>query len=117
MTRRAASWALEPTTQSGKPSDGCNPTTSAPAFRWLRHIVELEVPGAREDKGAYEPLAGERRRLLQSSSCARRHSAADGSSWSGGMTEHALVDEHLRLESTVLRRAAAVLALVRRRTG
>ena len=24
----------------------------SPAFRWLRHIVELEVPGAREDRHA-----------------------------------------------------------------
>ena len=36
------------------------------AFRWLRHIVELEVPGGREDT-AYEPLEGDRRRLTQSS--------------------------------------------------
>ena len=40
------------------------------AFRWLRHVVELEVPAGREEN-AYEPLGGQRRRLLQSSDIAR----------------------------------------------
>ena len=54
------------------------------AFRWLRHIVELEVPGGREVT-AYEPLGGDRRRLLQSSDIRAAPSARGGSSWSGGM--------------------------------
>ena len=58
----------------------------------------------------HEPLAGERRRLLQSSEL--RAAPLGGGRvvvvWQD-VTEHALVDEHLRLESTVLRRAAEVL--------
>ena len=82
-------------------------------FRWLRHIVELEVPGGREVK-AYEPLGGERRRLLQSSEL--RAAPLGGGRvvvvWRD-VTEHARVDEHLRLESAALRRAADGVCLVR----
>jgi PAS domain S-box-containing protein len=83
------------------------------AFRWLRHIVELEVPGGREDK-AYEALEGERRRLLQSSEL--RAAPLGGGRvvvvWRD-VTEHARADEQLRLQSTVLRRAAEGVCLVR----
>ena len=89
----------------------------SPAFRWLRHIVEHEVPSAREEK-AYEPLAGERRRLIQSSEL--RAAPLGGRRvvvvWRD-VTEHALVDEHLRLESTVLRLAAEGVCLVRASDG
>ena len=83
------------------------------AFRWLRHIVELEVPGGREDM-AYEPLGGERRRLLQSSEV--RAAPLGGGRvvvvWRD-VTEHARADEQLRLQSTVLRRAGEGVCLVR----
>jgi PAS domain S-box-containing protein len=87
------------------------------AFRWLRHIVELEVPGGRE-VSAYEPLGGERRRLLQSSDI-RATPLGDGRVvvvWRD-VTEHARVDEDLRLQSTVLRRAADGVCLVRASDG
>ena len=87
------------------------------AFRWLRHIVELEVPGGREDK-AYEPLEGDRRRLLQSSEL--RAAPLGGGRvvvvWRD-VTEHARADEQLRLQSTVLRRAAEGVCLVRASDG
>jgi len=83
------------------------------AFRWLRHVVELEVPGGREDK-AYEALDGARRRLLQSSEL--RAAPLGGGRvvvvWRD-VTEHARVDEQLRLQSAVLRRAAEGVCLVR----
>jgi len=83
------------------------------AFRWLRHIVELEVPGGREDK-AYEALEGERRRLLQSSEL--RAAPLGGGRvvvvWRD-VTEHTRAEEQLRLQSTVLRRAAEGVCLVR----
>ena len=83
------------------------------AFRWLRHIVELEVYGGREDK-QYESIEGDRRRLLQSSEL---HAAPLGGGrvvvvWRD-VTEHARVDEQLRLQSTVLRRAAEGVCVVR----
>jgi PAS domain S-box-containing protein len=82
-------------------------------FRWLRHIVELEVPGGREDN-AYESLEGERRRLLQSSEL--RAAPLGGGRvvvvWRD-VTEHTRADEQLRLQSTVLRRAAEGVCLVR----
>jgi PAS domain S-box-containing protein len=83
------------------------------AFRWLRHIVELEVPGGREDK-AYEPIDGARRRLLQSSEL---HAAPLGGGrvvviWRD-VTEHTRADEELRLQSAVLRRASEGVCLVR----
>ena len=82
-------------------------------FRWLRHIVELEVPGGRQDT-AYEPLEGDRRRLTQSSEL--RAAPLGGGRvvvvWRD-VTEHARVDEELRLQSTVLRRAAEGVCLVR----
>ena len=87
------------------------------AFRWLRHIVELEVPGGRE-VNAYEPLGGERRRLLQSSDI-RAAPLGDGRVvvvWRD-VTEHARVDEDLRLQSTVLRRVADGVCLVRASDG
>jgi PAS domain S-box-containing protein len=87
------------------------------AFRWLRHVIELEVPGGREDK-AYEELAGDRRRLLQSSEL-RAAPLGDGRVvvvWRD-VTEHARVDDHLRLESTVLSRAAEGVCLVRASDG
>ena len=87
------------------------------AFRWLRHIVELEVPGGRE-VNAYEPLGGERRRLLQSSDI--RAAPLGGGRvvvvWRD-VTEHARVDEDLRLQSTVLRRAADGVCLMRASDG
>jgi PAS domain S-box-containing protein len=87
------------------------------AFRWLRHIVELQVPGGRE-VSAYEPLGGERRRLLQSSDI-RAAPLGDGRVvvvWRD-VTEHARADEDLRLHSTVLRRAADGVCLVRASDG
>ena len=87
------------------------------AFRWLRHIIELEVPGGREDN-AYEPLAGDRRRLLQSTEM-RAAPLGDGRVvvvWRD-VTEHARVDENLRLESNVLRHAAEGVCLVRASDG
>ena len=87
------------------------------AFRWLRHIVELEVPGGREDN-AYEPIAGEGRRLMQSSEL--RAAPLGGGRvvvvWRD-VTEHARVDEELRLQSTVLRRAAEGVCVVRPSDG
>jgi PAS domain S-box-containing protein len=87
------------------------------AFRWLRHIVELEVPGEREDK-AYEPLGGDRRRLLESSEL--RAAPLGGGRvvvvWRD-VTEHARADEQLRLQSTVLRRAGEGVCLVRASDG
>jgi PAS domain S-box-containing protein len=87
------------------------------AFRWLRHIVELEVPGGREDK-AYEALAADRRRLLQSSEL--RAAPLGGGRvvvvWRD-VTEHARVDEQLSLEATALRRAAEGVCLVRASDG
>jgi PAS domain S-box-containing protein len=83
------------------------------AFRWLRHVVELEVPGAREDT-AYEPLDGDRRRLMQSSEL--RAAPLGGGRvvvvWRD-VTEHARADEELRLQSTVLRQAAEGVCLIR----
>jgi len=83
------------------------------AFRWLRHIVELEVPGGREDN-AYEPIDGARRRLLQSSEL--RAAPLGGGRvvvvWRD-VTEHARADEDLRLQSAVLRRAAEGVCLIR----
>ena len=87
------------------------------AFRWLRHVVELEVPAGREEN-AYEPLAGDTRRLLQSSEL-RAAPLGDGRVvvvWRD-VTEHAREDEHLRLESTALRRAADGVCLVRASDG
>ena len=87
------------------------------AFRWLRHVVELEVPAGREEN-AYEPLAGDTRRLLQSSEL-RAAPLGDGRVvvvWRD-VTEHARADEHLRLESTALRRAADGVCLVRASDG
>jgi PAS domain S-box-containing protein len=87
------------------------------AFRWLRHIVELEVPGGREDN-AYEAIAGDRRRLLQSSEL-RAAPLGDGRVvvvWRD-VTEHARVDEELRLQSTGLRLAAEGVCLVRASDG
>jgi PAS domain S-box-containing protein len=87
------------------------------AFRWLRHVVELEVPGGREVK-AYEPLGGERRRLLQSSDI-RAAPLGHGRVvvvWRD-VTEHARVDEDLRLQSTVLRRAGDGVCLLRASDG
>jgi PAS domain S-box-containing protein len=83
------------------------------AFRWLRHIVELEVPGGREDR-AYEPIEGDRRRLLQSSEL-RAVPLGGGRVvvvWRD-VTEHARADEDLRLQSAGLRRAAEGVCLVR----
>ena len=118
MTRRAASSELEATEPVGQTLGRLQPDyLRSQAFRWLRHIVELEVPGAREDK-AYEPLGGERRRLLQSSEI-RAAPLGDGRVvvvWRD-VTEHARVDEDLRLESTVLRRAADGVCLVRASDG
>jgi PAS domain S-box-containing protein len=83
------------------------------AFRWLRHIVELEVPGGREER-AYEPIDGARRRLLQSSEL--RAAPLGGGRvvvvWRD-VTEHARADEELRLQSAVLRRAAEGVCLIR----
>jgi PAS domain S-box-containing protein len=83
------------------------------AFRWLRHIVELEVPGGREDK-AYEPIDGVRRRLLHSSEL--RAAPLGGGRvvvvWRD-VTDHARADEDLRLQSAVLRRAAEGVCLIR----
>ena len=83
------------------------------AFRWLRHIVELEVPGMREDN-AYEPIDGGRRRLRQSSEL--RAAPLGGGRvvvvWRD-VTEHARAEEELRLQSTVLRRAAEGVCLIR----
>ena len=83
------------------------------AFRWLRHIVELEVPGVREDN-AYEPIDGGRRRLRQSSEL--RAAPLGGGRvvvvWRD-VTEHARAEEELRLQSTVLRRAAEGVCLIR----
>jgi len=83
------------------------------AFRWLRHIVELDVPGGREDN-AYEPIDGARRRLLQSSEL--RAAPLGGGRvvvvWRD-VTEHARADEDLRLQSAVLRRAAEGVCLIR----
>jgi len=83
------------------------------AFRWLRHIVELEVSGGRKDK-EYEPIEGDRRRLLQSSEL--RAVPLEGGRvvvvWRD-VTEHARVDEQLHLQSTVLRRAAEGVCVVR----
>ncbi len=87
------------------------------AFRWLRHVVELEVPGGRE-VNAYEPLGEERRRLLQSSDI-RATPLGDGRVvvvWRD-VTEHARLDEGLRLQSTVLRHTADGVCLVRRSDG
>jgi PAS domain S-box-containing protein len=87
------------------------------AFRWLRHVIELEVPGGREVK-AYEPLDGDRRQLVQSSEL-RAAPLGDGRVaviWRD-VTEHARRDEHLLLESTVLRRAAEGVCLVRAADG
>jgi PAS domain S-box-containing protein len=75
--------------------------------------VELEVPGAREDT-AYEPLDGDRRRLMQSSEL-RAVPLGGGRVvvvWRD-VTEHARADEELRLQSTVLRRAAEGVCLIR----
>ena len=87
------------------------------AFRWLRHIVELEVPGGRE-VNAYEPLGGERRRLLQSSDI--RAAPLGGGRvvvvWRD-VTEHARVDEDLRLRSTVLQHAAGGVCVLRASDG
>ena len=83
------------------------------AFRWLRHIVELEVPGGREDR-AYEPIDGGRRRLLQSSEL--RAAPLGGGRvvvvWRD-VTEHARADEELRLQSSVLRQAGEGVCLIR----
>jgi PAS domain S-box-containing protein len=83
------------------------------AFRWLRHIVELEVPGGREDN-AYEPIDGGRRRLRQSSEL--RAAPLGGGRvvvvWRD-VTEHARAEEELRLQSTVLRQAAEGVCLIR----
>jgi PAS domain S-box-containing protein len=83
------------------------------AFRWLRHIVELEVPGGREEK-AYEPIDGAGRRLLQSSEL--RAAPLGGGRvvvvWRD-VTEHARADEELRLQSAVLRRASEGVCLIR----
>jgi PAS domain S-box-containing protein len=87
------------------------------AFRWLRHIVELEVPGGREDN-AYEPLEGDRRRLLQSSEL-RAVPLGNGRVvvvWRD-VTEHARLDENLRLESTALRHAAEGVCVARASDG
>ena len=87
------------------------------AFRWLRHIIELEVPGGREVK-TYEPLAGDRRRLLQSSEL-RAAPLGDGRVvvvWRD-VTEHARVDEDLRLQATALGRATEGVCLVRASDG
>jgi PAS domain S-box-containing protein len=87
------------------------------AFRWLRHIVELEVPGGRE-VNAYESLGEERRRLLQSSDI--RAAPLGGGRvvvvWRD-VTEHARVDEDLRLRSTVLQRAAGGVCVLRASDG
>ncbi len=83
------------------------------AFRWLRHIVELEVPGGREDT-AYEPLEGDRRRLMQSSEL-RAVPLGGGRVvvvWRD-VTEHVRADDDLRLQSTALRRAADAVCLIR----
>jgi len=83
------------------------------AFRWLRHIVELEVPGGREEN-AYEAIDGARRRLLQSSEL--RAAPLGGGRvvvvWRD-VTEHARADEELRLQSAVLRRASEGVCLMR----
>jgi PAS domain S-box-containing protein len=87
------------------------------AFRWLRHVVELDVPGGREDK-AYELIAEDRRRLMQSSEL-RAAPLGDGRVvvvWRD-VTEHTRVDEELRLQSAVLRRAAEGVCLVRTSDG
>jgi PAS domain S-box-containing protein len=83
------------------------------AFRWLRHIVELEVPGGREDT-AYEPLEGDRRRLTQSSELRAVPLGAGRVVvvWRD-VTEHARADDDLRLQSTALRRAAEAVCLIR----
>ena len=83
------------------------------AFRWLRHIVELEVPGGRKDK-EYEPIEGDRRRLLRSSelSAVPLEGGRVVVVWRD-VTEHARVDEQLHLQSTVLRRAAEGVCVVR----
>ena len=82
-------------------------------FRWLRHVVELEVPSGREDT-AYEPLDGDRRRLAQSSEL-RAVPLGGGRVvvvWRD-VTEHARADEDLRLQSTALRRAGEAVCLIR----
>ena len=83
------------------------------AFRWLRHIVELEVPGGREDT-AYEPLEGDRRRLTQSSELRAVPLGAGRVVvvWRD-VTEHARADDDLRLQSTALRQAAEAVCLIR----
>ena len=83
------------------------------AFRWLRHIVELEVPGGREDT-AYEHLEGDRRRLTQSSELRAVPLGAGRVVvvWRD-VTEHARADDDLRLQSTALRRAAEAVCLIR----
>jgi PAS domain S-box-containing protein len=83
------------------------------AFRWLRHIVELEVSRDREDT-AYEPLEGDRRRLMQSSEL-RAVPLGGGRVvvvWRD-VTEHARADDDLRLQSTVLRRTPEAICLIR----
>jgi PAS domain S-box-containing protein len=83
------------------------------AFRWLRHIVELEVPRGRDDT-AYEPLEGDRRRLMQSSEL-RAVPLGGGRVvvvWRD-VTEHARADDDLRLQSTALRRAPEAVCLIR----
>ena len=87
------------------------------AFRWLRHIVELEVLGGREDS-AYEAIAGDRRRLLQSSEL-RAAPLGDGRVvvvWRD-VTEHTRMEEELRLQSTVLHRAADGVCVIRASDG
>jgi PAS domain S-box-containing protein len=90
---------------------------SSRAFRWLRHVVDLGVPGAREDT-AYEQLDGDRRRL-------RRSSDVRAAPLGGGrvvvtwrdVTDHTRMEEQLRLQSVVLGRAAEGVCLVRASDG
>jgi len=86
-------------------------------FRWLRHVVELEVPDRREDK-AYESLDGDRRRLLQSSEL-RAVPLGGGRVvvvWRD-VTEHARTDDNLRLQAAALGQAADAVCLVRASDG
>jgi PAS domain S-box-containing protein len=87
------------------------------AFKWLREVLEVGVPGAREDR-AYDQLESGRRRLLRSSDM--RAAPLGGGrvvvTWRD-VTDHARMDAQLRLRSAVLGLAAEGVVVVRASDG
>ena len=100
--------------RSGRPSDSCSPTTCVRERSGGFDTSSSSRCPAGERTAAYEPIDGDRRRLMQSSEL--RAAPLGGGRvvvvWRD-VTEHARADEELRLQSTVLRRAAEGVCLIR----